>query len=284
MSDKLQRFTRPLSPSEIAEIGEVALLPTGAAEDVLRAGAGVPLDAVDHLMADFERQIEGGVWSVDAPELSDAWLAPRLHWALRLTRADASDRGAWHWLARVRYPWYVDFRWTGAEGVNESRWLGPIHKQALARLWWGAELFRDGPDYTPVGKLFQRQDLPNSYLHREFTRCRPLALGLVEHLTAGGKVPKATEINDIARVVNLVSAGSSPEAETGYFRDSPGDYNAWVAQPPSPTDWASEPQGPPSPRVPRESLEGALQLAARADAAAPGAAAARGSRTAQPSR
>ena len=44
----------------------------------------------------------------------------------------------------------------------DERWNGGINKQTFARLWWGAELFRNGDDYGPVKHFFERQDFPNS--------------------------------------------------------------------------------------------------------------------------
>ena len=166
MSSVLSRLSRPLSQPEVADLVETGAVPAGTVENVLRRGAPLSDAPLNDLMSHLRRDVDAGRWTDEHPELSDSWLAPRVHSALRLTRAEASDRGTWHWLAVGRHSWYVEFRWTGKEGVNDARWLGPIHKQALARLWWGAELFRNGPDYAPVQALFARQDLPNSYLHR----------------------------------------------------------------------------------------------------------------------
>src|SRR5690348_3937505 len=41
---------------------------------------------------------------------ADAWLAPRLHAALRLTRREAADRGVWNYLALVQLDDYVRWR------------------------------------------------------------------------------------------------------------------------------------------------------------------------------
>lgn len=46
-----------------------------------------------------------------APEASDAWLAPRMHATVRLTRREAADLRAWHDRAAVALPDYVRWRW-----------------------------------------------------------------------------------------------------------------------------------------------------------------------------
>lgn len=236
--------------------------------------ASVRLEAADDLMYDFVDR--SPAWPDRA--VSDRWLAPRLHHTLRLGRAEAADADLWAWLA-IRYHDYVDWRWSGAKGVAENRFRGPVHKQALARLWWGAELFRNGPDYHPVEKAFVYQDFPNSYLHRPIARCRSLALGLVEIIdapvaespdptaaSAGFPTPRtADDINDLARVLNLSTAGSPPEVETGYRSDDHTGFGNWLMENPAvPHSWDRLPPGPPCVDTDTQSLEGGRLIADRA--------------------
>lgn len=216
-------------------------------EPVRRRGDAVEIDVFDELIVDFVRRRVDGAWDSDRAA-SDRWLAPRLHYALRLTRREASDRLTWGWLAN-RYHEVVSWRWADVAGeVATDRLVGPIHKQAFARLWWGAELFRDGADYRTVERAFQLQDLPNSYLHRPLVRCRSLALGLVEVLvpaSGNGSAGSAADVNELARVLNLVTAGSPPEIETGFQQDDREGYLAWVGKSaPRPTNWQALPMGP----------------------------------------
>lgn len=46
----------------------------------------------------------------ETPSRADAWLAPRLHATLRLTRAEAADRALWNYLAFAVAPDYVVWR------------------------------------------------------------------------------------------------------------------------------------------------------------------------------
>jgi len=104
MSDILLRLTRSLEEADRARmIREPGWQPDYAVPIVRFDGITIDLAAVDHLMTEFRTR-----WADDGgesdPESGDGWLAPRLHWALRLSRAEAADRGLWQWIA-VRYSW-----------------------------------------------------------------------------------------------------------------------------------------------------------------------------------
>ncbi|MEV0290990.1 DUF6339 family protein [Kribbella sp. NPDC050820] len=132
----------------------------------LELGRDLPLDLVGELLATVQRDF------ADDPAASDRWLAPRLHAVLRLTRYEAADRGLWAWLAVDLFPDYVRWRWRGRRstegeepaGPPAKRFIGSERDNGLARLWWGAELFRDGADYGPVQSAFVMQDVPNTWL------------------------------------------------------------------------------------------------------------------------
>lgn len=266
--DVLRRFKLPVSAEQRRRLIDHVGVDTSLSEPVRQdtgEGPNSDLTVVDHLMSSAGFRTDGADWRDDRAA-SDRWLAPRLHYALRLTRAQAGDRGLWAWLA-VRYHAYVAWRWAGADGsVNEDRWTGPVHKQALMRLWWGAELFRNGADYTPAQRAFLRQDFPNSYLHRPFVRCRSLGLALLEIVapSTGGEVRSADEINDLARVLNLAMAGCPPELETGLQQDDHAAIDAWIAEEPAvPADWEVLPRGPAASDVTQASLAGGRSIAAR---------------------
>jgi hypothetical protein len=228
---------------------------------VNRRGEPVVVRALDSLMEQARDHLRIDHW--DDRAKSDRWLAPRIHYALRLFRAEAADRGIWQWIA-LRYPWYLEWRWADADGkVAEDRWWGPIHKQAFARLWWGAEIFRDGPDYRPVEQAFVFQDLPNSYLHRPLVRCRSLALAVVDRV-ANSSAPSADQVNSLARVLNLATVGTPPEVETGYQLDDLSAFQGWVrSSPPNVNDWTVLPGGPPATDTTESSREGGARIVSR---------------------
>lgn len=242
------------SPASADTIDELALLNEAGLEDQAPVfqrgskstiGTGATLALFDSIPATL------------SPTQADAWLAPRLHASLRLTRREASQRGIWWHLAGVDLRNYVLWRWAGEDRhVAQDRWAGPIHKQAIARLWWGAELLRNGADYSSVDDFFSNQDLPNSYLHRPFMRMRPIALGVLEslHEAAGGKAPTSTQINKVASMVNLTIAARSMDAATSEYRPSIGRYMEWVDGAPDEFDPAVHPTGPDDGFVPDELL------------------------------
>lgn len=274
---ELHRFPGRLSPDARTRI--LDSIDDASDREILVTRTGertISVDVLDDLMREVGRRMREPEWSEER-SVSDRWLAPRVHYALRLTRAEAADKGIWLWLA-LRYHEYVLWRWAPASGsgsVSEDRWYGPVHKQALARLWWGAEQFRNGPDYGPVVRAFVRQDFPNSFLHRPLVRCRSLALGLVE-VIAPEKDTEATppeedleaipaaEVNDLARVLNLAVAGSPPEIETGFLQDDREAYRVWIEQVVTvPPTWDTVPRGPEGVDTTPESVAAGVRIANR---------------------
>ncbi|PXW31278.1 UNVERIFIED_CONTAM: hypothetical protein DES50_10544 [Williamsia faeni] len=285
-TETLRRLTRRLDQASRRRIIDEQDW-EGDSETVERATDGSELSIVPLSALIDEVGQRKDVWP-DASE-SDRWLAPRVHNSLRLTRSDASDQDLWAWLA-TRFNDYVEWRWGARGEVAQNRWRGPIHKQAFARLWWGAELFRDGSDYAPVERAFVFQDLPNSYLHRPLIRCRSLALGVVELITPNDQPGASTianpttadDINDLARVLNLATAGSPPEAETGFQRDDFRNYLEWVVgQPEIPGDWNAPVTGPNCTDTSDSSRQEGYAIANRGWSYAHSAAANLGTRSAQ---
>ncbi|MFJ8928614.1 DUF6339 family protein [Streptomyces sp. NPDC102364] len=146
------------------------------------------------------------------PTAADAWLAPRLHATLRLSRREAADAGLWSYLALGVAPDYVVWRWRPEEKGGEAppkvarkRFLGPHHTQAFARLWWAAELFRDGPDYGPVVRACANQDMLNTTLRLDIIDHRPTAQALVR-LMDRKIVQTGREVNALVSAVNASAA------------------------------------------------------------------------------
>ena len=83
----------------------------------------------------------------DEPTKADAWLPPRLHATLRLTRREAADARLWNFIALRLAPDYVRWRHPPRASANNpvpqtnrSRFVGSFHTQAISRLWWAAEM------------------------------------------------------------------------------------------------------------------------------------------------
>ncbi|MFD7491452.1 DUF6339 family protein [Streptomyces sp. NPDC059832] len=167
-------------------------------------GASMPVrDLVDDAMHEFR---DG------RPTAADAWLAPRLHATLRLSRREAADRRLWNYLALGVAPDYVVWRHLPepkkhgeTPKVAADRFRGPAYKQAFARLWWAAELFRNGSDYAPVVTVCTNQDMLNSSLRLDVIDHRPTAQAMVR-LIERGTVRTGRDVNALAAAINASAA------------------------------------------------------------------------------
>lgn len=171
-------------------------------EDGSRAELGPVRALVEDAMYQFRE---------DRPTAADGWLAPRLHATLRLTRREAADRRIWNYLALGVAPDYVVWRHLAARSkdgppkVAVRRFRGPADTQAFARLWWAAELFRDGPDYRPVVTMCANQDMLNTALRVDVMDHRPTALATVRMMERG-TVRTGREVNALVAAINASAA------------------------------------------------------------------------------
>lgn len=128
-------------------------------------------------------------------EQMDSWLAPRLHCALRIARADASNEGMWSWLALHCHS-FVQARF-GADGarVHPWRYNGVWSRNALSRLWWGAEMTRNGPDYGATPLCFSRVRTAQFALELMYSWDRAAAIAFVrvaEGADGGPRLPDSS--------------------------------------------------------------------------------------------
>ncbi|MBB5075655.1 DUF6339 family protein [Nonomuraea endophytica] len=161
---------------------------------------------------------------------ADAWVAPVLHSTLRLTRREAADSRIWNYLAVRLAHDYVYWRHLSRGNpptVSRVRFSGPFHSQAFARLWWAAELFRDGSDYLPVVVACGNQDILNTVLRLDVILHRPTAQAIVRLLHTG-IVRTGRQVNALARAANTAGSTLSYEAlAPDNFRD-PDAYRDWI--------------------------------------------------------
>lgn len=143
---------------------------------------------------------------------ADNWLAPRLHYTLRLTRSEAAEPALWSFIALVVAPDYVVWRHLPKHArdgkrpaVTADRFCGPHYKQAFARLWWAAELFRDGDDYRPAVTACRNQDVLNTVLRLDVIDHRPTARA-VTRLLEDGTVHTGREVNALATAINSAAS------------------------------------------------------------------------------
>jgi len=194
----------------------------------------------------------------DASVASDAWLAPRVHASLRLSRREAAEGGIWEYLAVAIVPQYVRWRWRGKEkGTARKRYTGRLDEQAIARLWWGAELTRNGPDYTPTTEAFKNQDVPNTWFRLNLFHHKPAIQAAVRFVAT----KSSDETNRIAKLVDLALKTTALDAIAPSDRSDKAAIEEWVLeQPPLITELKKEvlPRGPDEPRVQESHIQAVL--------------------------
>ncbi|AZP18109.1 hypothetical protein EJC51_19650 [Streptomyces aquilus] len=193
----------------------------------------------------------------DKPTQADAWLAPRLHAILRLTRTEAADPALWNYLALGVAPDFVVWRHFSEKRktVNARYFKGPHYKQAFARLWWSAELFRDGPDYAPVVTACGNQDMLNTVLRLDVIDHRPTAQALVR-LLQRDVVRTGRATNALAKAVNAAAATLMYDVIAPDTQRDAGAVRIWIEEGDEggSVHHRALPTGPADGRVPEESV------------------------------
>ncbi|MGP4002905.1 DUF6339 family protein [Streptomyces sp. 8N706] len=238
---------------------KVALL--RASKPMSDAGARWQAGAVRGLVEEAMRRFR------DARTHADAWLAPRLHATIRMTRAEASDPELWNFVALAVAPDYVVWRHKATSkksglspAATADRFTGPHYKHAFARLWWVAELFRDGGDYRSAEFACGNQDVLNTTLRLDVIDHRPTALAIVrvlEKLALAGTPLLGDHANALSSAVNV--AGSTLMYDV-IAPDLPPDLHElqkWIHEAEVDPDvpWESLPDGPDDGRIPRSSVD-----------------------------
>ncbi|MET8798653.1 DUF6339 family protein [Nocardia sp. NPDC004568] len=237
------------------DVASIAL--NKVAEPLPGDGQRLELHRVRDLIDDAMTRFRG-----DRPTAADAWLAPRLHETLRLTRREAADKRFWTYLSLGVAPDYVVWRHLpepkpdGRSRVARDKFVGAPYKQAFARLWWAAELFRDGPDYQPVVVACSNQDMLNSALRLDVIDHRPTALALIR-LMERGTMRTGREVNALTTAVNAAAATLMYDVlAPDVSRDGQALRN-WIAAADSapPSSRSHLPEGPEEERAPDEAVE-----------------------------
>ncbi len=178
---KLRRLSveaHPLVTPALAD-GSIERLPEALYERYLEE-SGQPLDleelaeVVAHLLATTPRH--------DAR--FDQVAAPLIHRALPLRRREASQPGVWRYLAMICFPELVRHRWqVQSWPTTRSRYwtMGTRHdSNAFSRLWWIAEITREGDSYALTEEVFSKQQLAIQIFVRKFSAYRPSVAAFVQ--------------------------------------------------------------------------------------------------------
>ncbi|MGY5049933.1 DUF6339 family protein [Streptomyces sp. 900105755] len=193
---------------------------------------------------------------------ADAWLAPRLHATLRLTRREAADKRLWNHIALAVAPDYVVWRHLPEPTANRpetrvvaERFRGPADRQCFSRLWWAAELFRNGSDYQPVEIACGNQDLIHTVLRMDVIDHRPTAQALVR-LLQSGSVTTGREINGLGVAISTAGATLTYDVLAPDEPRDPAPLRDWIAESESapPVERYELPKGPDEDPVPEESV------------------------------
>ncbi|MFD7959620.1 DUF6339 family protein [Streptomyces zaomyceticus] len=188
---------------------------------------------------------------------ADGWLAPRLHATLRLTRREAANRSLWTHVALAVAPDYVAWRHfsSSKSKINPERFKGALDRHCFSRLWWAAEMFRNGRDYTPVEAACANQDLIHSALRRDLIDHRPTAQALVRVL-GRGVATTGREIEGLMTAINAAGATLVYDVLAPDEPRDPGVLRQWVADAETATavPRRSLPDGPDEEPVPEESV------------------------------
>ncbi|MET9636184.1 MULTISPECIES: DUF6339 family protein [Streptomyces] len=202
---------------------------------------------------------------------ADGWFAPRLHATLRMTRAEAADGRLWNFIAMVVAPDYVVWRHRGSDtdgapgAATAARFCGPHYTQAFSRLWWAAELFRDGSDYRPTETACQVQDVLQTTMRLDVIDHRPTAqaiLRVLERRLAAGVSRPGDQANALSAAVN--AAGSTLVYDV-LAPDRPADTDAlqdWIddAEDAAAAPWDRLPEGPQDGEVSRASIDALIPI------------------------
>lgn len=100
--------------------------------------------AIDKVATEFNKFADLDMPVRQRPS-TDAKMSELLHRELRLTLFQASQRQFWHYVAVVKCPRYVAWRYfkSATNPIPKSHYVGPWYRNAFGRLWWWAEYTHD---------------------------------------------------------------------------------------------------------------------------------------------
>lgn len=157
---------------------------------------------------------------------TDAWLAPRFHFLFRVSRRTAADRGMWAWLAMTICRDYVKWRFASEGSVKAWRYYGDLLRNAVSRIWWGAEMVRNGPSYEYVPLVFSRVRTAQFALELSYSRYRPAAIAFtrVAEGIDGEEALNDAVMKDLSKNINAYLSLTALEAR-GLSEDELGIFD-----------------------------------------------------------
>lgn len=182
--ETLSRLTGEQKKLAEYRLGEsIEEIPAGALDDCISTLDGAKGD-LDALGERLDRIVEK--YDENEPRMEKE-SAIAVHTELDITRRHASHPGLWHWLCIVHYPEYIRHRFP-IGGALEEKFVGrcgsDIYSNGLHRLWWFAELTREGNDYSRTELMLSEgnQYIVERIVDRSFARCEAATKAAVDLL------------------------------------------------------------------------------------------------------
>jgi len=141
--------------------------------------------AVDSVAAEFNKLADKEIPDRERPA-TDAKMAEFLHRELRITLHEASQHQFWHYVAVMKCPRYVAWRWFNAtmNSVPKRQFIGPWYRNALGRLWWWAEYTHDplaqSDRYSRTTRAGQSQEFMRNTIENSLCGNRDLVKSLCD--------------------------------------------------------------------------------------------------------
>jgi len=215
----------------------------------------VSLDALEQVVDECMRLFSAKAtnWETD----SDTWLAPRVHASLRLSKREAAIHGVWVYLAAYAFPDYVAWRWGDAVQLTRSV-ATDVSKHAFRRLWWGAEMFRNGDDYTSATQAFAKSDIPNTLLKTRIMNNRSVALATLRYLKDNNVTSR--QVNAVSRQLSTAAVTVALDFACPNYTESLEIDHQWLETEPFGDDVVAFPKGPTSAEATDEDVKRALGM------------------------
>ncbi len=259
----------------------VGLLPTvrSLLDENFRSGATTTIDSSQHVV-DLQMQRKIDLSSLIAvvdqamhqyrhnPDQSDQWLAPRVHATLRLSRREAADKRIWNYVNIVIRPDYVRWRFGETDEEHDlivplDRFLGEDSKNALGRLWWIAELTRNGPSYFETADILKTSRFFASWHSLDAMHHRPAALAVCRFVREfnDGKRMTDAQSERLAKAFNLRLATLSLDAISANPAEDAVAIKDWCAELIDETKFMDDlPIGPDEDPVPEREIDAVIEI------------------------
>ena len=142
-----------------------------------------------------------------------------LHHELKLTLYQASQHQFWHYVAVMKCPQYVAWRWFNESmaSVPKRQYVGTWYRNALGRLWWWAEYTRDPEastkQYSRTLRAGQSQEFMRNTIENSLCGNRILVKSLCDAaFPASGTRMKDEQHKEMVKRINALLVTTALDA------------------------------------------------------------------------